>query len=118
MPRSLPAQMTRSAISPRFAISIFLNGPDAKEGFSVFHWLAVLYELALDDAGHVRLDLVHQLHGFDDAEDFAGRYMVSNAHEGRRVGRSGFVKRADDGALRVDQLGFGFGRGRVCLQNR
>ena len=103
MPRSLHAQMTRSAISPRFAIRIFLNGPDAKEGFSVFHCLAVLHELALDDAGHVGFDLVHQLHRFDDAEDFAGRDMLADAHEGRRIGRSGFVESADDGAFRVDQ---------------
>src|SRR5580698_9937110 len=101
MPRSLHAQITRRAISPRFAIRIFLNGPDAKEGFSVFHRLAVLYELALDDAGDVGFDLVHQLHRFDDAEDLAGRHMLADADEGRRIRRGGLVKSADDGALRI-----------------
>src|SRR5580704_12863448 len=105
MPRSLHAQITRSAISPRFAIRIFLNGPDAKEGFSVFHRLAVLNELALDDARNVGFNLVHQLHGFDNAENLAGSDVLADAHEGRRVGRGGFVKSPYDGTLGVKKLG-------------
>src|SRR5580693_35336 len=85
IPRSLHAQMTRSAISPRLAISIFLNGTDAKEGFSVFHRLPVLHELALDDASRVRFDFIHQLHRFDDTENLTGRHLLTDAHEWRRA---------------------------------
>src|SRR5580698_4593210 len=105
MPRSLQAQMTRRAISPRFAIRIFLNGPNAKEGFSVFHWLAVLHELALDDSRDVGFDLVHQLHRFDDAENFSRRDVLADAHERRRFRRGGLVESTDDGALGVEELG-------------
>src|ERR1700689_3416713 len=104
MPRSLQAQMTRRAISPRFAIRIFLNGPDAKEGFSVFDCLAVLHEFTLDDTGDIGLDFVHELHRFDDAEHFAGRDMLADAYERGGVGRGGFVESADDRTLRIDDL--------------
>src|ERR1035438_3210669 len=99
MPRSLQAQMTRRAISPRFAIRIFLNGPDAKEGFSVFDGLAVRDELALDDAGDFGLDFGHELHRFDNAEHFAGRDVLADAYERGGVRRGGFVESADDGTL-------------------
>src|SRR5579863_1412400 len=118
MPRSLQAQITRRAISPRFAIRIFLNGPDAKEGLSVFHRLAVLNELAFDDSSDVGFDLVHQLHGFDNAENFTGSDVLADTHERRRVRRSRFVKSADDGAFRVEELRIGFGRGSFRFQGR
>src|SRR5580692_1368952 len=91
MPRSLQAQMMRRAISPRFAIRIFLNWPDAKEGFSVFHRLSVLHQLTLDNACHVGFDLVHQLHRFDDAQNFARRHMLPDTNERRCVRRCRFV---------------------------
>src|SRR5947209_17432744 len=103
MPRSLQAQMMRSAISPRLAIRIFLNGPDAKEGFSVFHRLTVLDEASLHDASHVRLDLVHQLHRLDDAEDLTKADVLTNAHERRVTGRSCFVESADNRRFHVDK---------------
>src|SRR3984957_11856521 len=78
IPRSLHAQITRSAISPRFAISSFLNRPDAKEGFSVFHRLAVGHFSGLDHAGYFGRDFVHQFHGLNDAKNLTGFYMVPN----------------------------------------
>ena len=84
--------MTRKAISPRLAMRIFLNGPDAKERFSVFHRLAILNKLALDDAGNVGFNLVHELHRFDNAENLAGSHLFADAHEGRCVRGRGFIK--------------------------
>ena len=96
--------MTRSAIfTTMICASVsFLNGTDAKESFSVFHCTAVLHQLALNDVGLRPPRSRSWLHGFDDAEDLAGRDMLAYAHEGRRIERGGFVERADDGAFRVD----------------
>src|SRR4051794_6689021 len=74
MPSSRHAQMIRSAISPRFAIRIFLNiggsgRPYRKQALAVLHGLAVLDVRADDLAVVLRRDFVHQLHRFDDAED-------------------------------------------------
>src|SRR6185312_16549060 len=71
IPRSLQAQMMRSAISPRLAIRILSKGADAKELFSVLYRLSVRDESGLNHPRHIRLDLVHQLHRFDDAENLA-----------------------------------------------
>src|SRR5579864_736687 len=76
MPSSLQAQMTRRAISPRLAIRIFLIGPDGKHGLPVLHRLSIHDQLAFDGAGYLGLDLVHQLHGFDDAQDLAGLHAL------------------------------------------
>src|ERR1700722_14025624 len=82
-PSSRHARRIRSAISPRFAIRTFLNilasdaaRPvsrllDAEELLSVLDALAVLRERLGDGAGALGLDLVHQLHRFDDAQRLA-----------------------------------------------
>src|ERR671923_1925321 len=44
---------------------------EQKERLSVLDGLAVLHEDLHDPARRLRLDLVHQLHRFDDAEDLA-----------------------------------------------
>src|SRR5215203_1002556 len=78
MPSSRQAQMTRSAISPRFAIRIFLNmscrcrparedlssigRPDGEQPLAVLHRLAVFHVGADDLAVVFGGDLVHQLH--------------------------------------------------------
>ena len=51
MPSSLQALMTRTAISPRLAMRIFLNRTDGKQRLPVLHRLAVHHQLAFDDAG-------------------------------------------------------------------
>src|ERR1700682_1084962 len=96
MPNSLQAQITRSAISPRLAMRIFLNGTDAKQGLPVLDRLAVRYQLARDDAGDLRLDLVHELHRLDDAEHPPGLHRLPYPHERSGIGRGAFVERADD----------------------
>src|SRR5437867_3682154 len=80
MPSSLQAQMILSAISPRLAMRIFLNiggfpgrrsadGADLEQGFPVLDGLSVRDEDLDDLPLDLRLDLVHQLHRLDDAED-------------------------------------------------
>src|SRR4029453_7180181 len=75
MPSSRHATITRSAISPRFAIRIFLNMANAaaslrgkrEESLAVLHRLSVLGVYRHDLARVLGLDLVHQLHRLDDA---------------------------------------------------
>src|SRR5262245_43763408 len=115
MPSSLQAQMTRKAISPRFAIRIFLNmssrglaesgrelvvsassGTDREEGISVLHRLPALL-MDLDDLpGDLRLDLVHELHGFDDAQHLPHVHVVSQVDVGGRLRIGCPVEGADD----------------------
>src|SRR5580693_7730021 len=71
MPRSLQAQITRTAISPRLAIRIFWNispRTNGEQSLSVFHRAAVFHQLRHDGPGDLRLYFVHQLHRFDDAK--------------------------------------------------
>src|SRR5258707_4969675 len=90
MPRSLAAQMTRSAISPRLAMRILLNitdpdivarhvvaredlretfglsRPNGEQRLAILHRTAIFHQLRRQDASGLRFDLVHQLHRFDD----------------------------------------------------
>src|SRR5687767_2446388 len=73
-PSSRHAWITRSAISPRFAIRIFLNmsrGLDGEEPLAVLHGVAVLDVRLHDLAVALGIDLVHELHRLDDAEHLA-----------------------------------------------
>src|SRR5260370_25819697 len=97
--------MTRTAISPRLAISIFLNGTDSKQSLPVLHRLPVHNEFAFDDAAGFGFDLVHQLHALDNAKHLTGLYAFADAHEGRGLGRGGLVKGSDDGGLDQDEVG-------------
>src|SRR6267142_1321428 len=98
-PSSLQAQMTRRAISPRFAIRIFLNipgaavcrrtlavGPDAEESVPVLDGLPGLAVDLHHFPRDLGLDLVHELHGLDDAEDLPHPNMVAYVDEGRGAG--------------------------------
>src|SRR5574338_459844 len=86
MPSSRHPRMMRSAISPRFAMRIFLNMASPAPGsalllhfeqaVAVLDRLAVLAEDLDDGAGDVGLDLVHELHGLDDAERLAGLHCA------------------------------------------
>src|SRR6266542_4631938 len=109
---SLQAQMTRRAISPRFAIRIFLNipgaavrprplavGPDAEQGVPVLHGLSALAVDLHHLPRHLGLDLVHQLHGFDDAEDLSDADMVADVDQRRSTWIGRAVEGADDRAL-------------------
>src|SRR5678815_311413 len=101
IPSSRHARMILRAISPRFAMRIFLNiasgGLDAKERLAELHRLAVLHQDLGDLPRLVRLDLVHQLHRLDDAEDLALLHHRAHLDEGRLVGRRRPVEGADEG---------------------
>src|SRR5262245_15216428 len=103
MPSSRQAEMIRSAISPRLAMRIFLNiaarlgrEADREELLAVLDGLPIARvdrdDLSLD----VGLDLVHQLHRLDDAEDLALPDAGADLGEGFRLGRRRPVERADD----------------------
>src|SRR4051812_16678864 len=91
MPSSRQARITRRAISPRLATRIFLNSsgmgrlrPNLEERLAELYRLAVVGEHGDDDALHVALDFVHQLHRFDDAEHLALAHALADLDEGRR----------------------------------
>src|ERR1700693_5472710 len=104
MPRSLQAQMTRSAISPRLAMRIFWNmagflrlpGGNREQGLTVLHRAFVFHQLGEDGAAYFGLYFVHKLHRFDDAENLAGLDRVTPLDKRRRVGRWSVVVGADD----------------------
>src|SRR5918993_155575 len=100
MPSSRHAMMMRIAISPRFAIRIFLNiGLNGEQPFPVLHGLAVL-DIDLDDVPVVlRVDLVHQFHRFDDAKHLPLLDGGANIDERRGAGVSGTEEGADDRRL-------------------
>src|SRR5215208_3801184 len=76
MPSSRQARITRSAISPRFAMRTFLNmsglsggrlaRDDAEERLAELHRRRVRGEDLGDGPIDLALDLVHQLHRLDD----------------------------------------------------
>src|SRR3982750_2086673 len=90
MPISRHARWMRSAISPRLAINIFSNTLlDHEERLPVFHRLPVLDQDRLDGSRDIGLDLVQQLHRFDDAQGLALGDGLTDLDEGRGARRRG-----------------------------
>src|SRR4051812_28896430 len=93
--------MMRSAISPRLAIRTFemamLRSDLHREKLlAILDRLSVL-RIDLDERPFdVRLDLVHQLHRFDDAENLRARDVIADIHEDLGLGIRLPVERADD----------------------
>src|SRR5262245_63043581 len=98
MPSSRHAMITRSAISPRFATRIFLNIPrlDGEQALAVLHRLSVVHVDLHNLSVNVRVDLVHQLHRFDDAEDLSLLDDGADLGERRRTGLRRTIESADD----------------------
>ena len=95
IPISRQARMIRSAISPRLAIRILWNisrgvsagGSTRNSGWpNSTGWPFSTTTLAMRPAD-LGLDLVHQLHRLDDAEDLALLDHVALGDERRGVGR-------------------------------
>src|SRR5262249_40609785 len=109
MPSSLQAVMTRTAISPRLAMRIFLYRTDGKQSLPLLYRLSVHDELTFHNAADFGLDLVHELHALDDAQHLTGLYAFTGAHKGGGVRSGGLVERTDDGALHQHQVGINRG---------
>src|SRR6185503_1526706 len=99
-PISRHARITRSAISPRFAISTFLNiassRNDLEQPLAVLDRRAVVDEDRGDRAGDVGLDLVHQLHRLHDAQYLSFIDLVVNRYVVGRLGIRLAVERPDE----------------------
>ncbi len=67
-------------------------------------WPLVTRHFTISPDG-VGLDLVHQLHGFDDADHLALFHVVAGRDKGRRAGRRRTIEGADDGRLDDVQSG-------------
>src|SRR5688500_19049947 len=90
-----PSQCIRAPATPRFrgvmgaSISSRLDG---EQPLAVLHGLAVLHV----DLHHLSIafgvDLVHELHRFDDAEDLPFLDLLAGVHERRRPGFGGAVE--------------------------
>src|SRR5690554_4602247 len=111
IPSSCAARSIRRAISPRLAISIFLNILRATSARLYSEkWLTVLDRILVPDkhlsdySVRFRLDLVHELHRLYDAEDRAPRDPVAHLHVIVPVRRGSRVERADDGRDDIDEL--------------
>src|SRR5512143_1220102 len=85
---------------------------DDEQRLAEFDRAAILDEYADDPACELRLDLVHHLHGFDDAERVAGLHFAADLDEGLRTGRRAAIERADHGGR--DLLPARRGRRRWC----
>src|SRR5579859_4493367 len=105
MPSSLQAQITRRAISPRLATKIFLNigwkllfaaRPDAEQRLPIFHGLPVICEYPQHFPTDIRLNLVHQLHRFHNAERLTSVHVPAHFHKRFRAGARRAVERPHD----------------------
>src|SRR5438045_2474155 len=116
MPSSRHARWMRRAISPRLAIRIFSNTRlfDQEERLPVLHRLAVFDEDRLHRPGDVRLDLVQELHGLDDAKGLSLGHRLADFDERRGRGRGGPIEGPNHGGLEgvARRLGRDRGRGR------
>src|SRR2546421_9995799 len=69
---------------------------DSEKRLAIFDGLAVL-DIDLDDfAGGFSLNLIHQLHRFDDADDRVRFDVTTDAHKAVSSRRRGPIKRSDD----------------------
>src|SRR4051812_42387829 len=81
---SRQARRMRRAISPRLAMTTLSSiwgvtrSLDREQRLAEFHRVAVLHHDRRDLAGAIAFDLVHHLHGFDDAEHLAGLHVVTD----------------------------------------
>src|SRR5882672_6267860 len=65
---------------------------DSKEWLAIFYWLAVAYQYFDDLARHVRFNLIHQLHGFNDAKHLARFHHVAGLHKRKRAWPGGLIE--------------------------
>src|SRR3984957_2825278 len=97
MPSSRHARNMRRAISPRFAMTTFsiIELFDDEQRLTELDRLTVLRQHRRHPASLVRLDLIHHLHGFNDAKYLADFDFAADLHEGLRTRRGGRIVGAD-----------------------
>ncbi len=74
----------------------FPVGANAEKRFAVFHRMPVFDKNAHHFARDIRFNLVHQFHGFNDAQYLAGFHFRADGHERLRARTGGRIERADD----------------------
>src|SRR5918994_4584994 len=121
MSSSCRARITRTATSPRFAIKTRLNrierppehGLDLEQELPELDGVAVRDVDLADHSLEVGLDLVHQLHGLEDAERLADRDGRTLLDEGGCARRRRAVEGADHRRLDPHEpVGGGLAAGR------
>src|SRR5688572_25984915 len=90
-------------------------GVDAEKDLSILDRVRVLDEDVPHDARELGLDLVHDLHCLDDAEDLSFRDARPCRDVSRRPGLWGPVEGPDHGRLELEPLGLGLRLGRLRL---
>src|SRR3989454_3103397 len=78
-------------------------GIDSEEGLSEFHGLGVLHEHLPDHPWDLGLDLVHDLHRFNDAHHLPGGHPRADFHVGLRARLGGGVERPHHRGLDLEQ---------------
>src|SRR6266702_2044862 len=87
-------------------------GVNSEEGLSELHRLGVLHAHFPDHALDLGLDLVHDLHRFDDAHHHPGRHPGADLHVRLRPRLGGGKERPHHRGPDFEQLGRGGGGGR------
>src|SRR5436190_24293664 len=115
--------MTRTAISPRFAIRTFLTGarrrlgsvaqPD--EGLAGVDRITILDEKPVDEPLVFGSDLAERLHDLDEPDDITGPHPLALGHERILLRRALAVEGARQ--RRVDGLFVGHAFGDAGIQN-
>src|SRR6267143_1260169 len=86
-------------------------GIHPEEDLPEFDRLRVLHAHFLDDSADLGLDLVHDLHRFDDAHHLPHVHAAPDLHVGLCPGLGRRIKRPDHGRFDLEQLGAGGGGG-------
>src|SRR5262245_4835759 len=110
MPRSWQARTSRTAASPRLAISTRESirlGLELEERLPELDGLRVVHEDRPDHARLLRLELVEQLHRLEHAEGLANLDPVALLDERLCGGRRRAVEGSHHRRLDLDQLGDG-----------
>jgi hypothetical protein len=81
--------------------SLYANG---KEGLAILHGLSIDRQHLDDFPGRIRFNLIHELHGLNDAKYLAGLDHVSGLYKGWRSGSRRFVECPDNRRLNDVQL--------------
>src|ERR1700723_2916876 len=96
IPSSRHARRMQRAISPRFAMTTFsiIELFDDEQRLAELDGFTVLRQHRRHTAGLVGLDLIHHLHGFNDAQYLADFDFTADLHERLRTRRGGRIVRA------------------------